>query len=183
MLLPTHLTDGGGFGDWTFYHYALLATAVCLLVAVLLSLYVIYTQPPGSSSVLEAGKAFPPLAEPCPNQWKVNTDGKCSLALPAASTTLPPNYARLNLGDYVQITDQGTKSAVDYDKLSNAGAIAPTFTVVKATASDAGSVTFDPKDPAFSKDMPLMGGQRRWARAANIEWEGVSNYRVADANR
>ena len=26
-------------------------------------------------------------------------------------------------------------------------------------------------------------GQRFAARAANIEWEGVSNYRVADANR
>jgi hypothetical protein len=108
-----------------------------------------------------AGQAFPPAAQPCPDGWKVGIDGSCGQKI-GSNTSL--NTGRLYA---VTGTDLNTNSPY-----SNSYVYPTTYVDTTRTLNDLDiSINFTRRDATWTTCQ-----QKTWANRYGIEWDGVSNY-------
>jgi hypothetical protein len=94
------------------------------------------------------GAPFPPIANPCPDYWNVNSDGKCSATIKSATDNTFYNIGTLSMP--LNTSD---------------------------TAPYATNNIFDPKNVKWAASgKSAICAQRDWSLQNGIEWQGISNY-------
>jgi hypothetical protein len=128
------------------YFYFTISIIAIVLLIIILTFFGLMMQKRNK------GAPFPPIANPCPDYWKVNENGTCSPTIKSDKDGVKTYF---NTGS---LSIPLTKSADS----------AP-----YATESN----TFDPQDVKWaSKGKSAVCAQRDFALQNGIQWDGVSSY-------
>jgi hypothetical protein len=101
-------------------------------------------------------KAYPPMANTCPDYWVADPNGNC---------TVPATPSSPNVG----IVYSGNSINLSTDKTDTGKIYTPGY------ASDKGTINFN--DSLWgSMGKTTLCAKKDWATKNNIVWDGVSNY-------
>jgi hypothetical protein len=102
---------------------------------------------------IDSSTPFPPTVNMCPDYWRVNADGSCSMPIQSS------------FNDVSSVLNTGKNKTL----LSNPN-VAP--------YSKNGS-SFSTKDPLWTSNGETVEcAQKNWASTNNILWDGISNYNM-----
>lgn len=135
-------------------------------------------------------KLFPPDMAPCPDNWKMNADGRCKIPAPGPKSNLGylskvgrPIYVYSNIDDQPHYSYLPTYYDLDEHDIIK-GKIDPKLPLGYYTTDiphgydietpQDGSVDFTDAGWAMSGD-PYCS-IKKWAQTQNIQWDGILSY-------
>lgn len=139
------------FNDIDYFYVIVLSVAIVLLIVILTYVGIVMTYYKSNSA-----KVYPPVANTCPDYWKVSSDGSgCIIPIDAYSK----NYS-------LKLMDDIHNGVVP----NNAFSVIWSETDMSMIRLD------DTKLGTYNGATNKNCGHKNWANYYNIEWDGVSNY-------
>ena len=131
------------------FQITVLVVAVILLIAIFTTIGIL-------TKYSTFDKAYPPMANTCPDYWVADPNGNCTVPATSAS----PNVGIVYSGNSINLTTDKTDTGKFY---------------TPGYASDKGTINFN--DSLWgSMGKTNLCAKKDWATKNNIVWDGVSNY-------
>ena len=165
----------------TFHLFTIIISTLIFIGLFAYSAYVFYS---GKNTM------FPPDMAPCPDNWKMDNDGKCKIPAPGQNTNVGylaqtgvPVYVYKNIGETARYSY--LKSYYDaIDDTHYKGEIDPNLSLGYYTKDipygydvdypEKGAIDFT--HPGWASLGDPYCAIKKWAKIQNIQWDGMASY-------